>query len=64
MTMSKVLKFLLQLKQRARLVFGFVAVWQPEQRGHRNLKIPSLSLAARAGSALMSLLMGMAFLRI
>ena len=41
MTRSMLLKFLLQRKQRARLVFGFVAVLNSEHIGQRKRKVPS-----------------------
>lgn len=63
MTRSMLLKFLLQRKQRARLVFGFVAVLNSEHIGQRKRKVPSISLADRDGITLMSRSMGIEFLR-
>ena len=58
---SIVLKFFLQRKHRARLVFGLTAVLNSEQRGQRKRKYPSECLCGMSRTLAMSRSIGTSF---
>ena len=60
-TISMVLKFFLQRKHRARLVFWLTAELNSEQSGQRNLKYPSECLWGMSRTSAMRRSMGMSF---